>query len=80
MMDSINTTIGNSVIQDKVTNFEEIFIKYKIELKLFETSEKNATQYFWGTLMIFWGTYGGHVLRHNFFQSKFEAISANNFF
>ena len=36
-MDTLRTTIDNSVIEDKVTNFEKVFIKFKIELKLFET-------------------------------------------
>ena len=32
----MGTTLDNSEIQDKVTNFEKVFIKFKIELKLFE--------------------------------------------
>jgi len=37
MMSTLRTTIDNCVIEDKVTNFEKILIKFKIELKLFET-------------------------------------------
>ena len=37
MMNSINITIDNSVIEDKVTNFEKTFNNFKIKLRLFET-------------------------------------------
>ena len=33
----METTLDNSVIEDKVTKFEKKFIQFKIELKLFET-------------------------------------------
>ena len=32
----MGTTLDNSEIQDKITNFEKVFIKFKIELQLFE--------------------------------------------
>jgi len=37
MMDTLRTTIDNSTFEDKVTDFEKVLIKFKIELKLFET-------------------------------------------